>query len=284
MAGSSGQTSQEYIQHHLTNSALGYHPDHGFGFAANIAHDTGLPTSQVIGEMGFWAIHIDSMFWAVALGVLMIWGLKKAAAQATAGVPSGWLNFVEMVVEFVDNNVKETFHGKSNLIGPLALTIFVWIVLMNSLDLVPVDLAGWLLSFVGIHYQKIVPTTDPNITFGISISVFFLILYYSVKIKGAGGFMKELTFTPFNTVWLVPFNFVLEVVGLIAKPLSLALRLYGNLFAGELVFILIALLPWYTQWVASVPWAIFHILVVPLQAFVFMMLTIVYLSSAHEHH
>jgi F-type H+-transporting ATPase subunit a len=233
--------------------------------------------------MGFMAIHVDTMAWSVGLGILFCWLFRAGAKAAHAGVPTGILNFVELMVEFVDKSVKETFHGKSALIAPLALTICCWIFLMNLMDLVPVDLVPYLFMVAGVDYMKIVPTTDVNATLGMSIGVFLLIIFYSIKIKGVSGFVGELTLQPFGK-WMIPFNFLLEGVGLIAKPISLALRLFGNLYAGELIFILIALLPFYLQWFLSVPWAIFHILVIVLQAFIFMMLTIVYLSMAHEHH
>ncbi len=240
--------------------------------------------------MGFWALHVDSIFWALLLGGIFCWIFKKGADNVTTGVPGKLQNFVEMIVEFVDNSVKETFSGKNELIGPLALTIFVWVFLMNLMDLVPVDLIPRITEAVGIPYMKVVPTTDVNMTLGLSISVFCLIIFYSIKIKGVKGFMGELALQPFSSdnmiikVLFIPVNLLLEGVGLIAKPISLALRLFGNLYAGELIFILIALLPWFLQWTLSVPWAIFHILVIVLQAFIFMMLTIVYLAMAHEHH
>ncbi len=270
-------TASSYIQHHLQNLTFGKHPVEGWMFAH---------TPQQAQEMGFWAIHVDTIGWSVALGVLFLWLFKKAANMATTGVPGGLQNFVEVMVEFVDNSVKETFHGKNPVIAPLALTIFCWIFLMNLMDLVPVD---WLPRLFQIivgddhAYFKVVPTTDVNATLGMSLSVFCLIIYYSVKVKGVSGFVGELTLQPFGK-WMIPFNFLLEGVGLIAKPISLALRLFGNLYAGELIFILIALLPFWAQFALSVPWAIFHILVITLQAFIFMMLTIVYLSMAHEDH
>lgn len=278
---SSNPTATEYIQHHLQNLVVGIHPENGL----SIAHG-----SREATEMGFWALHVDSVFWAVLLGSLFCWMFKKAADNVTTGVPGTLQNFVEMIVEFVDNSVKETFSGKNELIGPLALTIFVWVFLMNLMDLVPVDLIPRITEAVGIPYMKVVPTTDVNMTLGLSISVFCLIIYYSIKIKGVKGFMGELALQPFSSdntiikVLFIPVNLLLEGVGLIAKPISLALRLFGNLYAGELIFILIALLPWFLQWTLSVPWAIFHILVIVLQAFIFMMLTIVYLAMAHEHH
>lgn len=270
MANSAG----EYIQHHLTNLTLGAHPENGFSFAQS---------AQEAKEMGFWAINVDTMFWAIALGTLFCWVFKRVADNMQAGVPGGLQNFVETVVEFVDTSVKESFHGKNDLIAPLALTVFMWILLMNTMDLVPVDWIPALASVFGIHFQKVVPTTDINAAFGMSLSVFFLIIYYSIKVKGPGGFFAELAFQPFPKI-MMPANLILEGVGLIAKPISLALRLFGNLYAGELIFILIALLPFWAQPFLSVPWAIFHILVIVLQAFIFMMLTIVYLSMAHEDH
>lgn len=270
MANSAG----EYIQHHLTNLTLGLHPEKGLSFAES---------AEEAKQMGFWAIHVDSMFWAIALGSLFCWVFKRVADNVQAGVPGGLQNAIETVVEMVDTSVKESFNGKSELIAPLALTIFVWILLMNTMDLVPIDFIPTIAGVFGLHFMKVVPTTDVNVTFGMSISVFFLIVYFSIKIKGPGGFFAELAFQPFPK-FMAPANLILEGVGLIAKPISLSLRLFGNLYAGELIFILIALLPWYTQPFLAVPWAIFHIMIIVLQAFIFMMLTIVYLSMAHEHH
>ena len=281
MADAESRTSSEYITHHLQNLTLGVHPEHGL----SIAHG-----AEDAAAMGFWAIHLDSMFWAIVLGVLFVWLFKKAADRVTSGVPGPLQNFVETLVEFVDGSVRESFHGRSDVIAPLALTVFVWIFLMNFMDLIPVDFIPRAAEEVGIPYMKVVPSTDVNVTFGLSLSVFALIIYYSIKIKGVSGFFKELAFQPFSSdnlavqLLLAPFNLILEVVNLLAKPFSLGLRLFGNLYAGELIFILIALLPFWGQWLLSVPWAIFHILVITLQAFVFMMLTIVYLSMAHEHH
>ena len=211
------------------------------------------------------------------------------AKKAESGVPSGIVNVVEMVVEFVDTTVRETFHGQNKLIAPLALTVFVWVLLMNLMDLVPIDLVPGLMSLAGVHFQKIVPSTDPNITLGMAVGVFVLMLYYSIKIKGF-GFVKELTMTPFNHWAFIPVNLFMEIVGLLAKPFSLGLRLFGNLYAGEMIFILIAALfsagiGWMVPaGILQVAWAIFHLLIIPLQAFIFMVLTIVYLSMAHEDH
>jgi len=270
-------TSGEYIKHHLQNLTLGVHPENGFGFAHS---------AEEAKAMGFWAIHVDTMFWSIALGVLFLWGFRVAARTATSDVPGGWQNFVEMVVEFIDENVRGTFTHKNDLIAPIALTLFVWILLMNLMDLVPVDWIPWIAGALGIHFMKVVPSTDPNATFGMAIAVFVLVVYYSIKMKGPGGFFKELAFHPFPKVFF-PVNLVLEGVSLLAKPVSLSLRLFGNLYAGEMIFILIALL--YSggivfglaggllQWA----WAVFHILIIVLQAFIFTILTIVYLELAH---
>lgn len=287
MAGS----ASEYIQHHLQNLTYGKLPagyERADGTVIEDATWTLAHTAQEASDMGFWAVHVDSLGWAVGLGVLFLFLFRMAAKRATSGQPGGLQNFVEVMVEFVDNSVKETFHGKNKVIAPLALTIFCWIFLMNLMDLVPVDFLPQLFHLAGADYMKVVPTTDVNVTLGMSLSVFFLIIFYSLKVKGVGGFLGELTLHPFSSdnlflkILLVPVNFLLEGVSLIAKPISLALRLFGNLYAGELIFILIALLPLWAQWTLSVPWAIFHILVITLQAFIFMMLTIVYLSMAHE--
>lgn len=281
MASSSAPTSTEYISHHLQNLVFGFHPENGLG----IAH-----SGQEAAEMGFWAIHLDSMFFSIVLGGFFIWLFKKAADNFNAGVPGLFQSSVEVIVEFVDTNVRDTFHANNPLIAPMALTIFVWIFLMNLMDLVPVDFVPRLGEAIGIPYMKIVPSTDVNVTMGLSLSVFALMIYYSIKVKGGMGFVKELTLMPFSSsnpllqAVLIPVNFLLEFVSLISKPLSLALRLFGNMYAGELIFILIALLPFWAQWFLSVPWAIFHILVITLQAFIFMMLTIVYMAMSHEHH
>jgi F-type H+-transporting ATPase subunit a len=281
MAGESGhgaQTSSEYISHHLQN----------------------LQVCSVDGEW-VWnhcagnpmAINVDSMFFSVLLGLIFIWLFRGAAKKASSGKPGKLQAFVEIIIDFVDSSVKDTFHGKSNLIAPLALTIFVWVFLMNFMDLIPVDWLPMAAAGIGVPYLKVVPTTDVNITFGMSISVFILIIYYTVKNKGFSGFIGELTLHPIApptkglgliaAPLIIAFNFLLESVALLAKPLSLSLRLFGNLFAGELIFILIALLGIW-QLPLHFGWAVFHLLIVTLQAFIFMMLTIVYLSLASEEH
>ena len=280
-------TSTGYIKHHLQNLTFGQHSDGTWGLAHS-AHEAK--------EMGFWAIHVDTMFWSVLLGALFLWLFRKAAVRASADTPSGFLNFVEWVIEFIDNNVRSSFSHKNDVVAPLALTLFVWVLLMNTMDLVPVDWIPMLASLAGIEYMKVVPTTDPNATFGMSFGVFVLTLYYSIKVKGPLGFAAELTMQPFQAkspilkIIFIPMNFFLEFVSLISKPVSLSLRLFGNLFAGEMIFILIALLfsggivfaiaGGVLQWA----WAVFHILIVLLQAFIFMTLTIVYLEMAHSHH
>ncbi|PAU52280.1 F0F1 ATP synthase subunit A [Pseudomonas sp. PIC25] len=282
------ETASGYIQHHLSNLTYGQHPVNGWSFAH---------TAQEAKEMGFWAFHVDTLAVSVVLGLLFIFLFRAAAKRATSGQPGALQNFVEVMVEFVDGSVKDTFHGRNPLIAPLALTIFVWVFLMNFMDLIPVD---WLpkvaATLAGDEHLffRVVPTTDPNATLGLALSVFALILFYSIKVKGIGGFLGELTLHPFGSknvvvqALLVPVNFLLEFVTLVAKPVSLALRLFGNLYAGELIFILIAImfggglllgaLGIALQWA----WAVFHILIIVLQAFIFMMLTIVYLSMAHE--
>ncbi len=276
-------TVQEYITHHLSFLTFGK-IDGSWTFAH---------TPEEAAEMGFWAINIDTFGWSLFLGAGFLWFFYRVGRTASVENPSGAQNFVEAVVEFVDSRVSETFKYKNELIGPLCLTLLFWILLMNTMDLVPVDL---LTSFgfekfaaAVFHFEhapfKIVPTTDPNITMGMSTLVFFMIIYYSIKNKGLGGFLGELAFHPFGK-WMLPFNLIIEVPTLIAKPVSLGLRLFGNLYAGELLFLLIASMMGLWQLPAHFVWAAFHLLVIPLQAFVFMMLTIVYLNAAHEkpHH
>ena len=282
MAAESGHgplTSGDYIAHHLQNLQV------------------------CKAESGEWVwnqcagnpltINVDSMFWSILLGVVFITLFSRAARKSSSGRPSKFQALVEIIVEFVDGCVKDTFQGKSRLIAPLGLTIFVWVFLMNLMDLIPVDWIPMVAGAVGIPYMKVVPSTDVNITFGMSISVFVLIIFYTIKNKGVGGFIRELTLHPiapptkgFGLIAapvIIAFNFLLESVALIAKPISLSLRLFGNMFAGELIFILIALLGIY-QLPLHFGWAVFHVLIITLQAFIFMMLTIVYLSLASETH
>ena len=252
-----------YISHHLTHNNL----------------------LIIGGKGGFWSIHIDTFSISLLLGFVFLFIFAYVARYAKVENPGKFQLFIETILEMVQTQVRDIYHGKSNLIAPLALTIFCWVFLMNLMDLLPVD----LISFFNHHagnpeaYWRIVPSADVNATFAMSISVLFLIIGYSIKAKGFGGWMKELFSTPFGP-WLAPINFIFQLVELFAKPISLSLRLFGNMFAGELIFILIALLPWGAQWVLGAPWAIFHILIITLQAFVFMVLTIVYLSLAIEAH
>ena len=278
-AGHGPQTSGDYITHHLQNLQV-CKGEAGEGVWTPCA-----------GNMG--AINVDSMFWSVLLGLIFVVAFRGVAKKTSADKPGRFQAFVEIVVEFVDTSVKDTFQGKSRLIAPLGLTIFVWVFLMNLMDLVPVDWIPMAAAAAGIPYMKVVPTTDVNITFGMSIAVFILILIYTHMAKGPLGLIKDLTLHPIAPPTkgigliaapvIILFNLVLETVSLIAKPVSLSLRLFGNMFAGELIFILIALIG-YWQLPLHFGWAVFHILIVTLQAFIFMMLTIVYLSLASETH
>jgi F-type H+-transporting ATPase subunit a len=299
MMSGEGQTAGEYIKHHLQNLTFGKFPqghEHAgqWGFAHN---------AQEAKEMGFMAIHVDTMFWSVLLGVMFLYLFRKVAKNATSGVPGGLQNFVEMIVEFVDSSVKGAFSGRNAMVAPMALTIFVWVFLINAMDLIPVDWLPQIAALIGHHvfgmdphhvYFRVVPSTDPNATFGMALSVFALTLYYSFKIKGPVGFASELTLHPFSSnnkimqLVFIPINFMLEFVALLAKPLSLSLRLYGNMFAGEMIFILIALMYGgglvlgIFGGVLQMGWAIFHILIITLQAYIFMVLTIVYMDLAYQ--
>ena len=280
-----GETSAEYIEHHLTNLTYGYLPDQGWTFASSGAEAT---------AMGFWSINVDSMIWSIGLGALFLWLFSSVAKRATTGVPDGVQNFVEMIIDFIDDTTQSTFNHKNDLIAPLALTIFVWVFLMNLMDLVPVDWIPMLAMAAGISHMKIVPTTDPNITMAMALTVFALILYYSIKCKGGLGFLKELSLHPLPWVWAIPVNFFLELVTLIAKPISLGLRLFGNMYAGEMIFVLIALMfsihvldlgsltMMLGGGILQLVWALFHVLIITLQAFIFAVLTIVYLAQAHD--
>jgi len=278
-SGGHAETSGEYINHHLTNLQVCRRDGEW------IWNDCGA------GLIDWTTINVDSMAFALILGFVFIGLFRGVAKRATSGRPGKLQAFIELIVEFVETAVRDAFHGRNPLIAPLALTIFVWVFLMNVMDLIPVDWLPSAASAVGIEYLKVVPTTDVNVTFAMSIAVFVLTIYYSIKIKGIGGFAKELTLHPIAPPTrgiglvaapvIIAFNFILESVALLAKPLSLSLRLFGNMYAGELIFILIALIGIY-QLPLHFGWAVFHILVITLQAFIFMMLTIVYLSQAHD--
>ena len=250
-------TAHDYIEHHLTFFTVG---------------------------QGFWSINIDSMLMVWLLGLLFIGVFRYVAVRGTSRVPGKLQCFIEITYEFVNNLVKEIFQTKDKLIGPLALTIFVWVFLMNAIDLLPVDFIPALARMFGFEHFRELPSADVNVPMSMALGVFMLIIIYTLKAKGLSGFIKELTTQPFESPWLYPVNLVLESVTLISKPISLGLRLFGNMYAGEMIFILIALMPWWMQWALSVPWALFHILIVFLQAFIFMVLTVVYLAMATEEH
>jgi F-type H+-transporting ATPase subunit a len=268
-AAGAGPTPNEYIVHHLQNLQHGH---------------------------GFWTFNVDSIFFSVLLGLIFVVSFGLVARRATSGVPGKFQLFVEVLLDFVDSQVRDTFQGNSKLIAPLALTIFCWILLFNFMDNVPVDLFPEIGKKVGLEHLKIVPSTDLNITLGMSLTVFLIVMFYSFKIKGIGGFTWELLTHPFGK-WMMPFNLLLNLIEHLARPVSLALRLFGNLYAGEVIFLLLAVLGGsfainsaggvagvLGQLFFGVVWACFHILVIPLQAFIFMVLTIVYLSQAHETH
>lgn len=267
------QSATDYINHHLQN----------------------LQVCRADGEWvwndcsGFWTLNVDSMFFSIVLGIVFLGLFHRVAKSMTAERPGKLQAAIEMIVEFVQSSVRDAFHGRSKLIAPLSLTIFVWIFLMNLMDLIPVDWLPMLAAAAGVEYLKVVPTTDVNVTFGMSLSVFVLIIYYSIRIKGFSGFTKDFTLHPIappmrgwgviGAPFVILFNLILEGVSFLAKPVSLSLRLFGNMYAGELIFILIALVGLY-QLPLHFGWAVFHILIITLQAFIFMMLTIVYLNQA----
>lgn len=299
MAGES-LTATGYIQHHLQNLAYGKLPagyTRADGSVVSESTWTIAHSSQEAADMGFWAVHLDTLGWSIGLGVIFCFLFARAASKATAGVPSGFQSFVELIVDFIDGVVKDTFPHRNSMVAPMALTIFVWVFLMNLMDLVPVDwlpMAAAKAAGDPHFFFKVVPTTDLNATLGMALAVFVLMIFFSIREKGFLGFVKELTLHPFHSgkwyidIFLIPFNFLLEAVSLIAKPVSLGLRLFGNLYAGEMIFILIAIvfgvgvLGFIGASLLQMGWAIFHILVITLQAFVFMVLTTVYMSMAHD--
>lgn len=286
-------TSSQYITHHLTNLTYGQLPDGHWGFAHNAAEAK---------AMGFWAINVDTMGWSLFLAALFFFIFRSVAKKVTTDAPTGMQNAVEAAVEFVEGNVKGMFPYKNSFLAPMALTIFVWVFFMNAMDLIAVDLIPEIAKLVGVSlgadphevFFKIVPSTDPNITLGMATCVFGLILWYSITQKGLLGFIKELTLHPFSSsnpvvqTLFIPINFVLELPTLISKPVSLGLRLFGNLYAGEIIFILIAIMYGAGYLFASfagviqIMWALFHILIIYLQALIFMILTIVYMSLSYQ--
>lgn len=259
-------TPTSYIQHHLKNL-----------------------TAQVGGDGPFWTINVDTFVTAVLMGLVIVFAFWMATRKPTAGVPGKWQAFVEIMLEFVDKQARDTYHGTSKLVTPIAITIFFWILMMNLLKMIPADFIAKPLELMGVHYWKPVPTADVNATLGMSISVFFLMLVFAFRSKGLGGFAHEFLTAPFGK-WMMPFNLILNIVEWVSKPISLAMRLFGNMFGGEIVFLLI--------WVLGgagivgmlggaafgLGWMLFHLLVIPLQAFIFMMLSIVYLSLSEDSH
>ena len=269
MASGTELTPSSYMTHHLTH------------------------LTQPVGEGAFWTLHVDTLVTSVLLGVISFGFLWWVVRGATAGVPGKRQAFVELAVEFIDTQVKGIFHGDRHaFVAPAALTVFVWVLLMNAMDFLPVDIMAVFYEHVlGLPNWRSVPTADINTTFALALSVWFLMIFYSIKVKGLGGWIHELFCTPFGKNPLLwPLNLLFNLVEYISKPLSHSLRLYGNIYAGEIIFLLLGM------WAATGPsgivfgallgagWAIFHILIVPLQAFIFMMLTVVYLSMAHESH
>jgi F-type H+-transporting ATPase subunit a len=258
-------TAAEYIQHHLKNLTVS------------------------VGEGGFWALHVDTLVMSSLLGLLMVFAFWLATRKATAGVPGKWQAFVEIVLEFVDKQAKDAYHGPSRLVTPIAITLFCWILMMNTVKMIPADFIAKPLELMGVHYWKPVPTADLNATFGMSFSVFFLMIFFALRAKGIGGFVHELFTAPFGK-WMWPANLLLNAVELLSKPVSLAMRLFGNMFAGEVLFLLIwalggvGLVGVAASSLLGLGWMLFHLLVIPLQAFIFMMLSIVYLSLMEEGH
>ena len=309
MAAEGGLTSTGYILHHLQNLCYGKLPAGYTRYDGSVIEQatwTIAHSSQEASDMGFMAIHLDSMAWSIGLALVLCVIFRMAVSRAHAGVPSGILNFIEMIVEFIDSNVKDTFPHRSNYVAPLALVIFTWVFMMNLMDLVPVDWIPHLATIIADDphfYFKIVPSTDPNITLGMGFTVFFLMIFFTCKQKGVMGFVKELTCHPFApptkgaaiiaAPLIIAFNFILETISWLAKPISLGLRLFGNLYAGEVIFILIAIM-YSAGWALGIfggvlqwGWAVFHVLVITLQAFIFMVLTLVYMGMAfdvHEEH
>ncbi len=265
-------TATEYIQHHLGH----------------------LQSSHQHSMIDFSIINLDTMFWSIAMGILGLFFMWKAATRVTSGVPGRFQALVEIVVELVEDQSKSIVHGNRTFIAPLALTVFVWVLLMNSMDFLPVDLFSTVFGWFGLGemHHRAVPTADLNGTLGMALGVFALMLFYNIKIKGLGGFVHELFCAPFGghpALWI--FNLGLNIIEFVARTVSLGMRLFGNMYAGELIFLLIALLGSTATWwgfglhvFAGTIWALFHLIIVLLQAFIFMMLTLVYMGQAHEGH
>lgn len=260
---------KEYIEHHLCNLQFDLRSCSWVN-AENVS--------------SFWVLNVDSIFFSWILCAIFLWFGRKIVKSVDLYFPLKCQAFFELLILFIDKNVKDMFCRHNNLIAPLSMTVFIWIFLMNTMDLFPVDVLPRLSYYIlGVPYLRVVPSADINITVAMAFSVFVLVIYYSIYIHGISGFIKKLICHPFSHPACIPLNFILEIINLLSKPVSLSLRLFGNMYSGELIFILIAgLLPWWCQWLLSVPWAIFHILISVLQAFIFMVLTIIYLSMAHD--
>ena len=279
MASEGGHDSSGYILHHLTNLKLDLH------------------TMQINPEAtGFWVLHLDSIIFSVVLATIFVVMFRIAARKPTSGVPGRWQNFIELCVEFVDRQVKDAFHHKSAFVAPLALTVGAWVLFMNIMDMLPVDFLPWVGGLVGVDHLRTVPSTDPNIAIGMSLTVFLIAFAYSFVMKGVGGVAGEFFFHPFGK-WLLPVNFLLKCVEELAKPISLGLRLFGNMYAGEMIFILLATFTlnysltslganagMLVQILLGTIWTIFHILIISLQAYIFMTLTTVYMAMSADHH
>lgn len=286
-------TSSQYIAHHLTNLTYGKLPDGHWGFAHNAVEAK---------AMGFWAVNADTMGWSIVLAVLFFFVFRSVAKKITSEAPTGLQNAVEWIFEFVDDNVSSMFSYKNAMIAPMALTILVWVFLMNFMDLIAIDLLPEIAKLVGVSlgasphevFFRVCPSTDPNVTLGMACCVFLLIIWFSIREKGVLGFLKELSLHPFSSkniaiqILFIPINLVLELVNLISKPVSLGLRLFGNMYAGEIIFVLIAIM-YSVSYIfgifgvsLQIAWGLFHILIISLQAFIFMVLTIVYMSMAYQ--
>lgn len=286
MASEGGHDSSHYILHHLTNLKLDLH------------------TMSINPEAtGFWVVHLDSMFFSVVLALIFVAMFRIAARKATSGVPGKWQNFIELCIEFVDSQVKDAFHHQSKFVAPMALLVGFWVFLMNFMDMLPVDILPATAHGIGVEHLRVVPSTDPNVALGMSLTVFLIAFGYSFVKKGVGGVGAEFLFHPFSAsnifakIVLMPVNFLLKLVEELAKPLSLGLRLFGNMYAGEMIFILLACftlnysitslgnnLGMLVQILLATGWTIFHILIISLQAYIFMVLTVVYMAMAADHH
>lgn len=265
----------KYIKHHLQNLTVGLNQKKGCFFAHNI---------EQIKSMGCFSINLDSIFVSIVIGLFFIFVFKKCSLLLKYNTsPKGLINVVEYIIETINNIIINNFKHNNDLIGPLSVVILMSILFMNLIDLLPIDVINIFLYWLNIDQNiKVLATSDINITAGMSLSVFFIILFYDIKNKGLSGLIKEICTHPFNNMFFIPFNIILEMINLLMEPLSLSLRLFGNMFASEVIFILINLLPFWMQWILSFIWGMFHILIIPLQAFIFMMLTIIYFNRSYK--